>query len=410
MKHLVKVWAIISLLVLALASCKPEEEVAVERECSFSIEYPLGVSQASYTDKKVVLKSNKDGKEVVLTPKDNTFAQRLLEGSYQIIFSANFSYQSPKFGKVDTTISSEEQVVVKAGQTSFKITPQYVENISAGFVIEELFFSPSVDPKTGKQFRYVEQYIKITNNSDVTLYADSLGIIQSQNQTNMKRDYHNSILNRALPIDFLSIIPGDGKSHPVKPGGSLIIANDAQDHSKVFAGAADLSHAHFEIYDLSSNPKVQDVDNLAVPNLVSYYKSSETVSSFHQRGCTTIALAKIPISVEEFSKDFAWEGKYTFRFNEFVKEMSDKCYQVPHSWLIDVVNLGIADKVDWLFVPATLDSGFTGWKDSFNAKEGDGTAVIRKIDHEKGGRQYLKDTNNSTEDFNRHVTPSLKQK
>ena len=151
-------------------------------------------------------------------------------------------------------------------------------------MIEELFFSPTIDPETGKTFKYSEQYIKITNNSDVTLFADSLAIVQSEDLSNMKRDYVDSPLDKALTVSFVSMIPGDGKSHPVKPGASLIIANDAQDHSKVFKGATDLSHADFEIYDLSDNPRFQDVDNPEVPNLISYYKSSLTVSSFHQRG------------------------------------------------------------------------------------------------------------------------------
>ncbi|WP_296164015.1 DUF4876 domain-containing protein, partial [uncultured Porphyromonas sp.] len=97
-----------------------------------------------------------------------------------------------------------------------------------------------------------------------------------------------------------------------------------------------------------------------------------------------------------------------FRFKDFVKEMETKAYKVPLDWIVDAVFLGIKDKIDWRYIPDTIDAGFTGWRDSFQDNSGQGTAVIRKVEREVNGRKYLKDTNNSTEDFNARVQPSLK--
>lgn len=410
--HLTYLATLVALLAAVLTGCRPDETKtpAVERDCSFTIETPIGLKEASYSALKVTLKSDKDGKAIELTPEKPTFTHKLLEGSYSLSLTADLAYQSDKLGRVETPIAAEQSIKVAKGQTTFTITPQYTEGVSSGFVIEEIFFSPTMDPKTGKSYKYSEQYIKITNNSDVTLYADGLGIVQSHNLTNMKKDYVNKeALKDILPVSFLYVIPGDGKAHPVKPGASLVIANDAQDHSKVFDGAIDLSGADFEMYDVSPNPRFQDSDNLKVPNLLSYYKSSATVTSIHQRGCTAIALARVPVDAETFQKDYAWEEKYIFRFNDIVKEMPDKAYKIPLDWISDVVILGIKDKVDWRFIPDTFDAGYTGCLDSFDDKTGHGTAVIRKVDREANGRKYLKDTNNSSEDFNRRVTPSLKK-
>ena len=407
MKYL---WGFVALLALGLVSCEPkkENEVAVERECSFVLNSPLGVKAGEYSDLKISFKSNKDGQTSELTSKEPTFKKVLLEGVYEVSIEATLVYQSEKLGRVSTPFSIKELVTVTKERTSFELTPQYVENSNVGFVIEELFFSPSFDPETGKTFKSSEQYIKITNNSDVTLYADSLAIVQSEDLSDMKKDYVDSPLDKALTVNFVAMIPGDGKSHPVKPGASLIIANDAHDHSKVFKGATDLSHADFEIYDVSENPRFQDIDNPEVPNLISYYKSSKTISSFHQRGVTTIALVRMPVDRETFAKDYLWEGKYIFRFKEMVKEMPVKTYMVPHQWMVDVVFLGIEDAIHWRFIPDILDAGYTGWFKSFNDKTGQGTAVIRKIAREANGRRYLMDTNNSTNDFNSRVQPSLK--
>ena len=411
MKQLHHLWALVALLSVLLVGCKPEEtrKPAIESECTFTIEAPVGLKDATYSDLQVTIKSSQDGKEIALKPESATFHQKLLEGKYQVSLTAGFSYQSDRLGKVRTTVSMEESIVVKGEKSTFTLIPQYTENVSSGFVIEELFISPTYNPETKKSYTYGEQYIKITNNSDVTLYADGLGIAQSALQCNMKQDYvDKNAIKDLLPVGFLSIIPGDGTTYPVKPGASIVIASDARDHSKVFPGAADLSHADFEIYDLSSNPKFQDTDNPEVPNLISYYKSSRTVSSFHQAGCTTIALVRVPVDVATYEKDYAWSAKYLFRFKDFVKEMETKAYKVPHDWIVDAVFLGIKDKIDWRYIPDTIDAGFTGWRDSFQDNTGQGTAVIRKVEREANGRKYLKDTNNSTEDFNARVQPSLK--
>ena len=411
MKQLHHLCALVALLSLLLVGCKPEEtrKPAIESECAFTIEVPVGLKDATYSDLQVTIKGSQDGKEIALRPESATFRQKLLEGKYQVSLTAGLAYQSDRLGKVRTTVSMEESIVVKGEKSTFTLIPQYTEIVSSGFVIEEIFASPTYNPETKKSYTYGEQYIKITNNSDVTLYADGLGIAQSALKSNMKRDFvDKDAIKDILPVDFLSIVPGDGTTYPVKPGASIIVANDALDHSKVFSGAVDLSHADFEIYDRSSKPKVQDTDNPEVPNLISYYKHSETVFSFHQRGCTTIALVRVPVDVATYEKDYAWSAKYVVRHKDFTKEMETKVYKVPNDWIIDAVFLGIKDKIDWRYIPDTIDAGFTGWCDSSQDKTGLGTAVIRKVEREANGRKYLKDTNNSTEDFNARVQPSLK--
>lgn len=411
MKQLHHFWTLVALLSVLLVGCKPEEnrKPAIESECAFTIEAPVGLKDATYSDLQVTIKGSQDGKEIALKPESATFRQKLLEGKYQVSLTAGLAYQSDRLGKVRTTVSMEESIIVKGEKSTFTLIPQYTENVSSGFVIEELFLSPTYNPETKKSYKYGEQYIKITNNSDVTLYADGLGIAQSALQSTRKLEFvDKDAIKDILPVDFLSIIPGNGTTYPVKPGASIIIANDALDHSNVFTGAVDLSHADFEIYDLSSNPKFLDTDNPEVPNLVSYYKSSETVSSFHQRGCTTIALVKVPVDQATYEKDYAWSAKYIFRLKDFTKEMEIEAYKVPLDWIVDAVFLGIKDKIDWRYIPDTIDAGFTGWCDSFQDKTGLGTAVIRKVERETNGRKYLKDTNNSTEDFEARVQPSLK--
>ena len=82
MKAMKYLWALIALLALGLVSCEPEKEneVAVERECSFVLNSPLGVKGGEYSDLKISFKSNKDGQTSELTSKEPTFKKGLLEG------------------------------------------------------------------------------------------------------------------------------------------------------------------------------------------------------------------------------------------------------------------------------------------------------------------------------------------
>lgn len=412
MKFIQNIWAALLILSIGLVSCQPKEQPVREVECTFSINMPVGIEKGTYSDVVITLKSNQDGGVMELKPTQFPFKQTLLVGTYEMQTKATLSYRSEKLGVVRVPISVKENISVSSEKSTFAITPTYTEKTNAGLVIEELFLSPTVNPETGKNYTYGEQYIKITNNSDVTLYADRLLIMQSEDRTNGKREYkEKDILSKFFLVDYIAMIPGNGTDHPIEPGASIIIANDAIDHSKVFPGAVNLSKADFEMFDKSTNPRFQDVDNKDVPNLLTLFSYSLTVTSFHQRGCKAVALGRIPadITPEAYIKDYKYDQPYIFKFRDIVKEMPVNCYKVPYSWLIDVVNLAIYDAVEWLFVPSVYDAGYTGWYDTFNGKEGKGTAVIRKVAREDNGRKYLQDTNNSTNDFLRRVEASLKK-
>lgn len=56
--------------------------------------------------------------------------------------------------------------------------------------------------------------------------------------------------------------PGTGRSHPLGPGQTVVLATDAINHADYIEGGLDLSGADFEF--LGTN----DIDNPAVPNLI----------------------------------------------------------------------------------------------------------------------------------------------
>ena len=245
------------------------------------------------------------------------------------------------------------------------------------------------------------QYVIITNNSDNTLYADSLVFIQSANVSLSKNDYKQDFRTNSMLAGSLYMIPGTGKDVPVAAGKSIVIALNGKDHSKFVPHGPDLSKANFEIYDISTN-KTVDEDQPNVPNLDRWFAKTKSFLELHSRGADTYALARIPVSKETYIKDYQYDANYLFKHGTTEKVMTTKGYLVPNSWIIDAVNLGVKNKYEWNLVSPKLDAGFTYCFEEFDDKTAYGTAVIRRMENGK----YV-DTNNSTNDFTPKTTPSL---
>jgi hypothetical protein len=291
---------------------------------------------------------------------------------------------------------------VQAGQNvSAQTLALAIYNSKAGFVISEIYYTGSLST-TGKAYKF-DQYIVITNNSDETLYADSIAILQSAFSTDTKWDYTPALMDKAMTVHAVYMIPGGGNDHPVAPGKSIVIAPNAKDHHAIDLSTIDLSGADFEFFDESSSATNLDEDNKAT-NLDKWYSSTKSYFLFNNKGNEAYAIAKMQGSKDDFLKNNMYTYTYKFVFGDFAKDMSGTGALVPNAWIIDAVNLGMSKDYAWGVVSSALDKGYT-----FCATDGKdasryGTAVIRR---QKDGK-YV-DTNNSTDDFTAKATPSLKK-
>lgn len=280
------------------------------------------------------------------------------------------------------------------------------------FVIEEIYFTGTALPETGRPDKYQgDQYIKIRNNTDEDLYADGmLLILQSSVLSNMEGEIPEAVDFREeyCAGQAFYAIPGSGRDVPVKAGESLIIVNNAQNHLESNPDSWDATTADFEWYDESSNENFLDTDNPAVPNLDKWYAQTLTVHSLHNRGAYGIAIAMPPAGTtgEQFLQDHPIGDGYYYIFhspNGSDYEMPIKGYFVPNEWVLDAVNTGGRNTFGMAPWGTSLDAGYTwcGTEDSdpdrFNK------SVIRKT----GADGKLVDTNNSSNDFTPNTTPSL---
>lgn len=314
---------------------------------------------------------------------------------------------------------AERSAVVTAtrhGRTDLLATVSIVQRdfeAAAGeFLIEEIYFTGTPLPETGKPDKFQgDQYIRIRNNTDETLYADGLLCILASSVGSLAN--YETLPGQDFRTQYCAgtafyRIPGDGTDVPVEPGASLTIVNNAQNHTLANAASWDATKADFEWFDVSTNDNFLDTDNPAVPNLEKWYANTLTVHTLHDRGGNAIAIAMPPVGMtaERFLAEYAVPAgtKYLFHSpNGSDFEMPLRGYFVPNTWILDAVNTGCRDAFYFAPWDASLDAGhaWCGLTDMDAARYG--KAVVRKSDSE--GK--LIDTNNSDNDFESNAAPSL---
>lgn len=203
------------------------------------------------------------------------------------------------------------------------------------------------------------------------------------------------------------MIPGNGKTYPVEPGKSIVIAQNALNHKAPFIGnngkevaiknpdlTVDLSKANFEVYfgDIpGKTPFATDIDNPAVPNVeILDYAGNDWILDNLGRDAYVIFKHANRSDVENLKS-------YAEPSISVPTSTAKKYRQLPVGWIMDAVEVQPNTKDARIpkKLTASQDAGFT-----FAPLGGySSQSVIRKTEKTNNGVRKLKDTNNSTEDF-----------
>ena len=408
---LYRTFAALAVFCIAVSSCNEYKEDGTETRTvshRLSLNMPLNIKDATLTEGTAVLTNIRTREQYNVesfTPSDKGFIAdiSLPEGNYNIAVKGTISYQLNKQSIEAKVKANRENVAI--GEVEQNTTTEIALNVYSaqeGFVISEIFFTGTTTPDG---FMYTDdQYIKIGNNSDTTMYADGIAFIESFFTSDDKHDYQPNIMDEAMTIVAIYVVPGTGRDVPVQPGEELLIALTAIDHRPINPNSFDLSKADFEIYDKCSHPE-GDQDNPKVPNLVNWYANFEGTFVMHTRGVKSYALARPMVDMKTYMTKFRYKFGYIFRQGDFVVPMDEREYFMPNAWIIDAVNLAVPTVHEWNLVSPTLDKGFTycGHVDF------DETRYNKSVIRKKEGRKWI-DTNNSTEDFLPNAVPSCLRK
>lgn len=394
-------------LCFSFVSCSEDKDdpQTPKTSAKINLELPINI-QAKDFKNALVLLTNKATK-VVYSVKEFSKTEKgytaeikdIPVGTYSVLAHGILTYEAGgKEVSIEVNTINENVQITENSSNQINLLLN-VSTGKEGFVISEIFFRGTQTPN-GKAY-FADQYIKITNNTNELMYADSLVIMESAFTNGVKHKYIKDYRNEGFAAGAIYMIPGKGKDVPVKPGETLLLALNGKNHKSVNANSFDLSNANFEFYDVSTN-NYKDEQNANVKDLERIFTTSASILVLNMRGNKAYAIGKIQGTIKDFLKNNYYEAQYNNDVNG--KLMTQKAYFLPSAWIIDAVNVDMKDNPhDWNIIPVSMDNGFTYCNDNAKDKSGIGTAVVRKM---KNGK-YV-DTNNSSEDFTPKAKPTVK--
>lgn len=247
---------------------------------------------------------------------------------------------------------------------------------------------------TGGKLGYIkDSYFEIVNNSDEVQYLD--GVILSSPTGNQRSpnawqshgitDLYNS--GSGCVVAF----PGSGHDYPLQPGQSVIISNDAVDHSQLAGDGnhcPDLSQAGWEIYLSDINGEI----DYQAPNMDVIFNNNPYMKAFGLGFFgRAYFLARLPQNLTP--KEFASDPK---NLQTIPGVTSNTQYlMIPSKYVLDAVDIwsNSSNTHYGTFLPKDDAQGVLA------SKAWAGFCVRRKVTKIVNGRDYYQDTNNSANDF-----------
>lgn len=390
--------------VITFTACSSDSNEAPEAQTLLKLELKVVPENIQVKEFKHLTISFKELNTGFTTTKElkntNTLQVSLPSGTYHIIAEGSILY-TDNSGSIEAKVAGvQTAMVINGNEISKTMDLSLKAGSNTDLILEEVFFTGTKTPQGAMYFG--DQYFKITNNTDQTLYADGMLLIQSSFMTNEKQEYSPNIIGTTLSAGAIIRIPGTGNTYPVKPGESIVIAEDAINHKAFNSLSIDLSHANFQIFKEDS----EDIDNPAVPKMVNVFEKMV----IHTQGYYAYALARMPqgMTKEALIAQNTYTYTYNLSFGGDVYPMDGTAVKIPNEWIVDAVNLSVQDSFQWLVTSPSLDMGWTSVTSFDGDKNRFGKAVRRKvIGQNMEGRNIFKDTNNSTVDFDHGVKPSL---
>lgn len=325
----------------------------------------------------------------------STSGVKLLPGLYDLSYEAELQLAS---GAHSTLRAAATSVQVTGSSTS--VTLEGYNNIETDdLIIAEVFFSGTLR-NSGNQY-YGDDYVKLYNNTDHVIYADGITLFESKFTTTAKYEHTPDIMNEAMNVQALYTVPGNGTEHPVQPGEYFLICDTGIDHRVANPNSFDLSGADFEWYDESTKPNNLDIDSPLVPNMDKWYCYTLSFWILHNRGFKAYGIARIPVARDTYLKEYTYHYDYIIVSAAGTFPMTADAYKIPNEWIVDVVTCSVASEYTWNLCAPALDCGWTHCGTIDKDKTRYFHSVRRKMLRlNEDGNPVLKDTNNSTVDFN----------
>lgn len=373
-------------------SDSPGGDVVETVPVSVTIEHPADMADATLVSEEYTFTNVNTAQVTRVSSADDL---NLEAGLYDIMYQGQYKTANG----VELTLRAAATSVTITESARTIVLKAYANIENDDLIIAEVFFAGTLHP-SGNQY-YGDDYIKLYNNTDHVIYADGITIFESKFTTTQKYEHTPDIMAEAMNVQALYTIPGSGKEHPVQPGEYMLIVDTGIDHRVANPNSFDLSAADFEWYDVSTKPGNIDIDGPTVPNLDKWYCYTLSYWLLHNRGFKAYGIARIPVDRDTYLTAYKYHYDYTLVTVAGTFPMTADAYRLPNDWIKDVVTCSVQPEYAWNVCTPALDCGWTHCGDVDKDKNRYFHSVRRKVLRiTDDGRVILKDTNNSTEDFN----------
>ena len=278
----------------------------------------------------------------------------------------------------------------------------YTMSVKAGIkgnvIFKELYFCgvPS--------YYFRDQCYELYNNSNSVVYLDGLHLanLAPSTATTSLPTWEDGLENFVY-AERVWKFPGDGDDYPLQPGESIIVAQHARNHQEANeASPVDLSGAEFEFYMGSTT--YSDMPAVNMDHV--FYQGKADIGTVPQWLVSVFGGAYVIFKVPE---DQTWDPVTTDWAVQLGTSSTTRYAKIPVEYVWDAVELGNNESmVNAKRVPGLLDAGMS-WVGNIYC----GLSVARHIEEGKtldNGSYIYVDTNNSTDDFERGLTPEQKMR
>lgn len=389
------------LCIIALFSgCEDDifKDKAILFDVTAKVTYPGTYNQSIAEGVKVRLINLENSLESTEISNENgevTFTN-VKKGSYRISFSKKISAATAKSlgDKIvtDDDITNGRLVNLNASVEDLTLLDKddlgsinLRASLPGDCLIKEVFYTGTKTPN-GKSY-YSDHFVEIFNNTANPIWADSIYVATLYGPNGSVDNSPSTLASdeQNVYLEFVWMIPGNGHSHRIMPGESLLIAEDGMNHKVDPNGnpnSLDLSMADFETFLKRDIQK--DIDVAEVPNMTEIFASRQGTHDFifHSSGPAVVIFKIKDIStLEKVPYPYDNEGQTLLKLP--VKNIMDAFEALAH-----------ATSGKYKRVPKSIDAGFIYCNGIFN-----GESCRRVTEDVVEGRRILQDTNNSSDDF-----------
>lgn len=391
--------------IILVPSCNKDKKIQLVTASVIIDESNLASDVTKPESYKVTFTNNSTAKVTEVTSENGTaVAKNLLPGIYTVTASAvtvNGGYQYTVSGSENSASIVKDGTVVNIKVSASK---------ESALILKEVFYCGSLikeptDPNnvfSGETY-FRDQFYEIYNNSSETVYADNLCLADVKYaQYDYSIIYQWNIKNpeKYVFVQVVWQIPGDGKTYPIAPGESVIVAQWATNHNAdnlAKGKSIDLSNAEFEAID-----KEKTLWNgfIITDNAAVNMKKSVNASGYDMPQWL-ISVGNAALVLFRPSKEM--------KNSDFIAATNDENTNAREIAISDVL-----DAIQWhenetdaaesgkRFLPSVLDKGCLVLK-SYTGK-----SFSRKVASTRSdGTAVYQDTNDSSADFVINDKPEL---